>query len=86
MFKLFGERAGVEIYRQVIETSLREREETLRVIAEGTAAQVGADFFLPRRQASCEGAQCRVCVRVGVLCRSDQGAHTGVLGGGPAER
>ncbi len=45
VFKLFGERAGVEIYRQVIETSLREREETLRVIAEGTAAQVGADFF-----------------------------------------
>jgi PAS domain S-box-containing protein len=45
VFKLFGERAGVEIYRQVIETSLREREETLRVIAEGTAAQVGVDFF-----------------------------------------
>ena len=45
VFKLFGERAGVELYRQVIETSLREREETLRVIAEGTAAQVGADFF-----------------------------------------
>ncbi len=46
VFKLFGERAGVELYRQVIETSLREREETLRVIAEGTAAQVGADFFV----------------------------------------
>jgi PAS domain S-box-containing protein len=45
VFKLLGERAGVELYRQVIETSLREREETLRVIAEGTAAQVGADFF-----------------------------------------
>ncbi len=45
VFKLFGERAGVELYRQVIETSLREREETLRVIAEGTAAQVGTDFF-----------------------------------------
>lgn len=45
VFKLFGERAGVELYRQVIETSLREREETLRVIAEGTAAQVGVDFF-----------------------------------------
>ena len=45
VFKLFGERAGVELYRQVIETSLREREETLRVIAEGTAAQVGIDFF-----------------------------------------
>ena len=44
VFKLFGERAGVELYRQVIETSLREREETLRVIAEGTAAQVGVDF------------------------------------------
>lgn len=46
VFKLFGERAGVELYRQVIETSLREREETLRVIAEGTAAQVGTDFFV----------------------------------------
>lgn len=45
VFKLFGERAGVEIYRQVIETLLREREESLRVIAEGTAAQVGVDFF-----------------------------------------
>ena len=45
VFKLFGERAGVELYRQVIENSLREREETLRVIAEGTAAQVGVDFF-----------------------------------------
>ena len=45
VFKLFGERAGVELYRQVIETSLREREESLRVIAEGTAAQVGVDFF-----------------------------------------
>ncbi len=46
VFKLFGERAGVELYRQVIETSLREREETLRVIAEGTVAQVGGDFFV----------------------------------------
>ena len=45
VFRLFGERAGVELYRQVIETSLREREESLRVIAEGTAAQVGVDFF-----------------------------------------
>ncbi len=45
VFKLFGERAGVELYRQVIETSLREREEMLRVLAEGTAAQAGADFF-----------------------------------------
>ena len=45
VFKLFGERAGVELYRQVIEPSLREREEMLRVLAEGTAAQVGADFF-----------------------------------------
>ena len=45
VFKLFGERAGVEIYRQVIETSLKEREATLRAIAEGTAAEVGADFF-----------------------------------------
>jgi formate hydrogenlyase transcriptional activator len=45
VFKLFGERAGVEIYRQVIETSLKEREATLRTIAEGTAAEVGANFF-----------------------------------------
>ena len=45
VFKLFGERAGVEIYRQVIEASLREREETIRLIAEGTIARVGADFF-----------------------------------------
>lgn len=45
VFRLFGERAGVELSRQVIETSLREREESLRVIAEGTAAQVGVDFF-----------------------------------------
>lgn len=33
VFKLFGERAGVEIYRQVIEASLKEREATLRTIA-----------------------------------------------------
>jgi formate hydrogenlyase transcriptional activator len=45
VFKLFGERAGVEIYRQVIEASLRERETTLRAIAEGTAADVGGGFF-----------------------------------------
>ena len=45
VFKLFGERAGVEIYRQVIEWSLKEREATLRIIAEGTATEVGADFF-----------------------------------------
>jgi PAS domain S-box-containing protein len=46
VFKLFGERAGVEIYRQVIEWSLQEREGTLRAIAEGTAAAVGGEFFL----------------------------------------
>jgi GAF domain-containing protein len=45
VFKLFGERAGVEIYRQVIEVSLKEREATLRAIAEGTATVVGAEFF-----------------------------------------
>jgi len=45
VFKLFGERAGVEIYRQVIEVSLKEREATLRAIAEGTATEVGAEFF-----------------------------------------
>jgi PAS domain S-box-containing protein len=45
VFKLFGERAGVELSRQVMEASLRDREATLRAIAEGTAAEVGADFF-----------------------------------------
>lgn len=45
VFKLFGERAGVEIYRQVIESSLRDREATLRIIAEGTAREVGVEFF-----------------------------------------
>jgi PAS domain S-box-containing protein len=45
VFKLFGERAGVEIYRQVIEFSLKEREATLRAIAEGTAREVGTEFF-----------------------------------------
>ena len=45
VFKLFGERAGVEIYRQVIELSLKEREATLRTIAEGTAREVGVEFF-----------------------------------------
>ena len=45
VFKLFGERAGVEIYRQVIEVSLKKREATLRAIAEGTAAYVGGEFF-----------------------------------------
>ncbi|MEP6889318.1 MAG: GAF domain-containing protein [Nitrospirota bacterium] len=45
VFKLFGERAGVEIYRQVIEASLKEREATLRTIAEGTAQEVGVEFF-----------------------------------------
>ena len=45
VFKLFGERAGVEIYRQVIEESLKEREATLRAIAEGTAREVGVEFF-----------------------------------------
>jgi formate hydrogenlyase transcriptional activator len=45
VFKLFGERAGVEIYRQVMEVSLKQREATLRAIAEGTATDVGDDFF-----------------------------------------
>jgi len=45
VFKLFGERAGVEIYRQVLETSLQQRETTLRAIAEGTATEVGTNFF-----------------------------------------
>jgi formate hydrogenlyase transcriptional activator len=47
VFKLFGERAGVELYRQVMELSLKEREMTLRAIAEGTAADVGGEFFTP---------------------------------------
>lgn len=45
VFKLFGERAGVEIYRQVIELSLKAREATLRTIAEATAREVGVEFF-----------------------------------------
>ena len=45
VFKLFGERAGIEIYRQVIEVSLKEREATLRAIVEGTASHVGGEFF-----------------------------------------
>ncbi len=45
VFKLFGERAGVEIYRQVIESTLRDREATLRIIAKGTAREVGVEFF-----------------------------------------
>jgi PAS domain S-box-containing protein len=45
VFKLFGERAGVEIYRQVIEVTLKEREATLRTIAEATAKEVGVEFF-----------------------------------------
>ncbi len=45
VFKLFGERAGVEIYRQVIEASLKDREATLRAIAEGAAREVGDEFF-----------------------------------------
>ena len=45
VFKLFGERAGVEIYRQVMEQSLKERETTLRAISEGTAQAVGGEFL-----------------------------------------
>ncbi len=45
VFKLFGERAGVEVYRQVMEVSLQKRETTLRAISEGTAAVVGGQFF-----------------------------------------
>lgn len=45
VFKLFGERAGVEIHRQVMEASLKEREATLRAISEGTAQAVGEAFF-----------------------------------------
>jgi formate hydrogenlyase transcriptional activator len=45
VFKLFGERAGVEVYRQVMEAALKEREATLRIIAEGTATHFGEEFF-----------------------------------------
>ncbi|BFU95644.1 MAG: hypothetical protein NTNFB02_23660 [Nitrospira sp.] len=45
VFRLFGERAGVEVYRQVMELSLKEREATLRAISEGTAQAVGGEFF-----------------------------------------
>ncbi|MGC4099566.1 MAG: sigma 54-interacting transcriptional regulator [Nitrospira sp.] len=45
VFKLFGERAGVEIHRQAMEVSLKAREATLRAISEGTAQEVGEAFF-----------------------------------------
>jgi PAS domain S-box-containing protein len=45
VFRLFGERAGVEIARQVTEASLKKREAALRAIFEGTASQVGVEFF-----------------------------------------
>lgn len=45
VFKLFGERAGVEIYRQAIESTLQEREAMLRAIMEATAPVVGSEFF-----------------------------------------
>lgn len=45
VFKLFGERAGVEIYRQTIEWSLQERERMLRAITEATVPTVGGEFF-----------------------------------------
>ncbi len=45
VFKLFGERAGVEIHRQVMEASLKQRETILRAISEGTAQAIGGAFF-----------------------------------------
>jgi len=45
VFKLFGERAGVEIYRQTIEASLQDRERILRAITEATLPTVGGEFF-----------------------------------------
>lgn len=45
VFKLFGERAGVEVYRQAIERSLQDRETTLRAIIEATSPTVGSEFF-----------------------------------------
>jgi formate hydrogenlyase transcriptional activator len=43
--ELVGERAGIEIGRQVLEASLAHRESTLRAIVEGTAGEVGDDFL-----------------------------------------
>lgn len=45
VFKLFGERAGVELYRQTIEASLQDRERILRAITEATLPTVGGEFF-----------------------------------------
>jgi formate hydrogenlyase transcriptional activator len=45
VFKLFGERAGVEISRQVMENSLKKREAMLRMVIEGTASELGGEFF-----------------------------------------
>jgi GAF domain-containing protein len=45
VFKLFGERAGVEITRQMMEASLKKRDATLSAIFEGTASTVGSEFF-----------------------------------------
>ncbi len=45
VFKLFGERAGVEIYRQVMEWALKEQETMLRAITESTVPVVGEEFF-----------------------------------------
>ena len=45
VFRLFGERAGVEIYRQTIEWALQDRERILRAITEATLPTVGGEFF-----------------------------------------
>lgn len=45
VFRLFGERAGVEIYRQTIEWALQDRERILRAITEATVPTVGGEFF-----------------------------------------
>ena len=45
VFKLFGERAGVEINRQVMEWALKEQQTILRAITESTVPVVGEEFF-----------------------------------------
>lgn len=65
VFKLFGERACVEIYRQAIETSLREREETLRVIAGDCRRHCcsgGRRLFCVAGEERGNGSQSRLCL------------------------
>ncbi len=45
VFKIFGSRAGAELERKQLEEARRRSEQTLRKIDEGTAADVGDEFF-----------------------------------------